>query len=223
MSRYVIGIDQSATGTAAVELDTIGDEVNRVVFYADNKRDSKELEEIGALPPRKVKAGDEQGVTQRLVELREVLGDFLQSSGNIMNAALEGYAFARQAFSHSLGEVGGLVRLALWDAGIPFRVYDPQAVKIFSAGKGNAKKHEVMEAVERKWGFQTSRFGKPDGAGGNVADAYVIARMLRAELLVRSGSLRLDEIPEEERRVFLRVTKQHPTNFLDLPFAGRKK
>lgn len=216
----ILGIDQSARGTAAVILND-GKFVD-AVFYADTKRDAQRLGGRGARTPLAVKAGDEVGKIVRLADLKYVLCSFLER-WKPTYAALEDYALARQAHSHALGEVGGLVRLELWRAKIPYRVYDVQAVKIFSTGKGNAEKADVILACRDRWEkLNFLEYGKALGAGGNVADAYVIAQLLTTELRIRSGEVSLESLPDEERRVFLRTTKQHLTNILDLPFAIRR-
>ena len=102
------------------------------------------------------------------------------------------------------------------------KVYDVQAVKLFATGNGNAEKAEVVIACRDRWDLNFLEFGKTTGAGGNVADAYVIAQLLRTELDLRAGRTRLEDLPEAERRVFTRTTKQHPVNLLELPFAERR-
>lgn len=215
----VVGIDQSATGTAAVALDAAG-KLLGVLFWADTKSSAKALRDRGALPPREVRAGDEAGRAARLEELRVELGRFL-AEWTPGHAALEDYALARMAFSHHLGEVGAVVRLLLWGRRVPFRVYDVQSVKLFATGNGNAEKAEVVMACRDLWSLNCLEFGKTTGAGGNVADAYTIARLLLTELDLRAGRRSLEDLTDPERRVFTRTTKQHPVNLLELPFAAR--
>lgn len=215
----VVGIDQSAGGTAAVALDA-GGALLGVLFWADTKAAAKALRDRGALPPREVRAGDEAGRAARLEDLRVQLGGFL-SAWAPAHAALEDYALARMAYSHHLGEVGAVVRLLLWARAVPFRVYDVQAVKMFATGNGNAEKAEVVIACRDRWDLNFLEFGKTTGAGGNVADAYVIAQLLRTEVALRAGKIRLEDLPEAERRVFQRTSKQRPENLLATPFAQR--
>jgi len=213
----LVGIDQSARGTAAVAL--VDGALVDLMYYADNKTAAKKQRELGALAPREVKAGDELGRVLRLADLRVNLGAFL-AKWKPTHAALEDYALARKAFAHSLGEVGGLVRIELLLLGIPFRAYDVQGVKIFATGRGDAEKADMVLACRDKWeGRNFLEYGKTDGAAGNVADAYVIAQLLRTELRIRAGEVKLEDLPESERRVFLRTTKQQPVNVLDQPFA----
>jgi Holliday junction resolvasome RuvABC endonuclease subunit len=214
----LLGIDQSARGTAAVVL--VDGNLVDVLFWADTKADAKRLVDRGARVPREVKAGDEGGRAARLADLREALAA-LVAKWRPTRAALEDYALARMAYAHHLGEVGAVVRLVLWESAVPFRTYDVQAVKLFATGRGNAEKAEVVLACRDRWErLNFLEYGKSEGAGGNVADAYVIAQLLRTELRLRAGETRLEDLPEEERRVFLRTTKQRPVNLLDTPFAS---
>ena len=218
-SGPLVGIDQSAAGTAAVVL--IDGELAAKVFVADTIADWKRLRREGAFPPCPVKAGDEAGRAWRLTWTRAVVGDLL-GTWKPTHAALEDYALARQAFAHHLGEVGGVLRTLLWEVQVPFRLYDVQAVKLFATGHGDAEKASVVMACRDAWDVNFAPFGKVEhGAAGNLADAYAIAQLLRTELRLRAGELTLDQLPEHQRRVFLRTTKQHPTNLLAQEFATR--
>ena len=216
--RVVIGIDQSARGTAAVALRE--GRLDGQVFVADSKTAARRLAEYGARRPVAVRAGDELSRTLRLDALVNLLAAFVRDY-RPTHLALEDYALSRQAFSHSLGEVGGAVRLvALW-CRVPFRVYDIQAIKLFATGRGDADKADMIVACRSKWDeVDFHPFGREDGAGGNLADAYVIAQMLWTELRLRSAELKLEDLTDHERRVFLRTTRQQPENLLATPFAA---
>lgn len=47
-----------------------------------------------------------------------------------------------------LGEIGGVIRAALFDLDIPFREVPPKSLKLFATGKGNADKVMMVRAVE---------------------------------------------------------------------------
>jgi Holliday junction resolvasome RuvABC endonuclease subunit len=213
----LIGIDQSARGTAAVVLED-GKMID-LMFYADNKTTAKKLAERGALMPVQVTAGDELSRILRLEDLKLKLRKFLMK-WKPAHAALEDYALARLAYSHTLGEVGAIIKLELFRLSIPFRIYDVHAIKMFATGDGSAEKADMIVACCNQWEkLNFLEYGKDTGAGGNVADAYSIAQLLRTELLIRAGELDLKSIPDEKRRVFLRTTKQKPVNILDTPFC----
>lgn len=66
---------------------------------------------------------------------------------------IEGYAFgARGRGIISLGELGGVARLVIYQAGIPFIEIAPTQLKKFCTGKGNARKEEVLVAVLKRFG-----------------------------------------------------------------------
>ena len=63
---------------------------------------------------------------------------------------LEGYAYARPNQQAAIGELGGVVRLALHKWGGDWVVVPPSSLKKFVTGKGNAPKDRVMmEAYKR--------------------------------------------------------------------------
>jgi len=87
--------------------------------------------------------------THRLLELRAkilqlVIGDVADL------VVIEDYAFHGQgAHSHELGELGGVIRLALFEAHIEFVTVIPSTLKKFATGKGNASKEEMLVAAVR--------------------------------------------------------------------------
>jgi crossover junction endodeoxyribonuclease RuvC len=83
---------------------------------------------------------------------------------------VEGYAFgARGNAMFSIGELGGVIRLALYELSKPYIEIAPTQLKKFATGKGNANKDEVIAAAIRKFNFQ--------GTDNNEADAYVLNRI----------------------------------------------
>lgn len=77
--------------------------------------------------------------------------------------ALEGYAHGRTNQAHQIGEAGGIVRLDLWEHGIPYLLFPPTQVKKYATGRGNANKDEVLASAIRRLDYQ--------GASNDEADA----------------------------------------------------
>lgn len=216
-----VGIDQSATGTAVTVLR--GGVTEARLFWADSKKAAKDLASVGARPPVLVKGGDEVGRVARLDDIRVGLGEFLRRVSPEF-AALEGYAMTKAPIaSRVLGEVGGLVRLVLWSLRIPFRVYEIDDIKKFATGSYKAEKAEMVLACRDRW-EETNfmRFGKVEGAAGNLADSYAIARMLEVELRIRAGELAVGDVDADAREVFNKTTKARPTNYLSTPFVAKE-
>jgi len=66
---------------------------------------------------------------------------------------IEGYSMgtARQSsHAHGLGELGGVIRLALWEAGIAYADVPPACLKKYATGKGNANKEAVLIAAVKR-------------------------------------------------------------------------
>jgi Holliday junction resolvasome RuvABC endonuclease subunit len=98
---------------------------------------------------------------------------------------LEGYAFgARGRAVVSLGELGGAVRVALADAGIPWVDVPPTCRALFAAGRGNAPKDAVLAAAIRTLGYA--------GHDHNEADAMWLLTMARTHYA--------GDVPPEPRR-----------------------
>jgi Holliday junction resolvasome RuvABC endonuclease subunit len=227
----VVGVDQSAAGTAATAL--IDGRLAHVLFFADTKKSAREIKretefrgfDVEAYEPVAVKGtGDEVGKTARLRAIRDALSRFLRGV-NPTHVAFEGYSMTKAPItSRVLGEVGGLVRVLLADLRFPFRVYPVEAIKSFATGNAAAEKAEMILACRDRWeGHNFLKFGKTEGAAGNLADAYAIAQLLRLELRVRRGDLTLEEIDKESRAVLQRTTpKRQPVPLLETPFAEVK-
>lgn len=85
---------------------------------------------------------------------------------------LESYAFGRIQQAHHLGELGGVVRVALADADIRFVDIAPSSLKMFATGKGNASKDEVLASVIRRYAYA--------GHSKDEADSLVLWHMAQA-------------------------------------------
>ncbi len=82
---------------------------------------------------------------------------------------LEGYSYASGNSAHQVGELGGVVRLALHEAGIRYEVVSPSSIKIAACGAGNAGKADVLLAAVRRLGYE--------GNSNDEADALWLYRL----------------------------------------------
>jgi len=150
----IIGIDPSLTSLGWAYLDT-----------------ETEYSASGALKSR------HKGL-ERLVDLRAQVKKILVGLP-LDRAVIEGYAFSANR-GHDQGEIGGVVRLACYDAGLPIDVVPPATLKKWTTGKGNAKKDFMLLKCFRRWGVEFETVDEADafalaqwGAeqhGGNHAD-----------------------------------------------------
>lgn len=95
------------------------------------------------------------------------------STTKVDAAIIEGYSFAsRNSQSHSIGELGGAVRMKLWENGIVYVDVPPTCRAKFATGKGNAGKTEVISAISSKTGLVFSGAGADD-----ECDAWILEQM----------------------------------------------
>ena len=91
---------------------------------------------------------------------------------------VEGYSFSsRNSQSHALGELGGVVRLALYEAGVSYIDVPPTSRAKFATGKGNASKNEVVSSISARTGIVWSGKGADD-----MCDAWILRQMGLAHL-----------------------------------------
>lgn len=146
--EHWIGIDPSYTGLSVAVFDRVG---LKVVTRPD-----KAVPKMRGLP--------------RLAELKK----FVQRATLAPHpfVAIEGYAFSQVNQAHAMGELGGMIRMHLWESGIPFIEVGPMTLKKFVTGMGNSKKNLMISNVLKKWGY--------DAKDDNDADSYSLAQFLRA-------------------------------------------
>lgn len=113
---------------------------------------------------------------KRLVSIRQQV---LARCEDATLVALENYAFARPNQAHQVGELGGVIRVALFEAGIRYIEVTPGQVKLFATGKGNSNKVQVAVSVAKRWGVEF--------ADDNQYDAYVLAKIAQAVLAAERG------------------------------------
>jgi crossover junction endodeoxyribonuclease RuvC len=156
--NVTIGIDQSLTGFALT------------VLSADDP--TKHLTWVYKSPYFGI---------ERLVDIRQWLTDTLnyiemEIEMNIVDIAMEGTVLASQA-ALVLGELSATVRLAIYDLfdddgdcrRYPLKV-PPMTLKKYAAGKGNAKKQEMLLQIYKRWGVEFN--------DDNAADSYALARLV---------------------------------------------
>ncbi len=146
----------------------------------------------------KTKSPKSTGVL-RLIEFDWYLRNEFKDMWNPKKLGIEGYAFgAQNTRAHSIGELGGVFRLALHDWSIPWFIAPPTVVKKFVTGKGNVKKGQVQVGLYKKWRLDITDEDEADAA------ALALMAMYHDKLLT-------PEIPEPlayEQEALLKVEHQ---------------
>lgn len=112
---------------------------------------------------------------QRLADIRSQLMDLISTDCLV---CVEGYSFAsRNSQSHAAGELGGVIRLELWERQIPYVDIPPTTRAKFATGRGNAGKDEVVSSISAKTGIVWGGKGANDRC-----DAWILQEMGLAHL-----------------------------------------
>lgn len=225
-----VGFDVSMNHGAAVVLDDEAQVVD-IAFYSALAKDVAKGKPYGERVPSEITslADHDARNCARLRWVTSWFRDFrstLATYGDVY-VAVEDYAYKAIGMSYQIGEIGGALRTALTeyrdDSRVYLRLHDPMTLKMFATGNGAAPKVDVQSVVAAKdrglFAF-ASKFGtKPrsnelSDSGGDICDAYMLARVAHAEKMIRDGAWTLDKLDEHERKVFLRVTKHRPVNLV---------
>lgn len=125
---------------------------------------------------------------ERLLWLRDQIRDRIYKAMPML-VAIEGYSDGSIGRWFDIGEGGGVVKLMLYELGVPVIIVAPKSLKRFVTGNGSAEKDQVIREVEKRYGVKT----KDD----NIADAVGLAQVAWVWLTQQS-----------ERRVELEVVQQ---------------
>lgn len=158
--RTFLGVDQSLRRTGLVVLNDAGELLLR----------------------RPVATGQLRGAA-RLAAIRDALRAAVMEH-KPAHAALEGYSYGSTGKVFQLGEVGGVLQLELYDAGVPLLIVTPAQLKKYVANNHQADKELMLRRTREKWNHD---FGDED----DVCDAHGLAHILRA-IAIKDTTLRYE-------------------------------
>jgi Holliday junction resolvasome RuvABC endonuclease subunit len=221
----IVGIDPSPDGTAIVLLDH-GVPV-AFQFCTKVKSVAKKFYEAALVP--KVTIQDENARMERLNIALDIIREMVWTCQPII-IGIEDYIYTtgkKGGGVVQIAELGGNIRLKLYNLGYKIRTFHPASVKLAWTGLGDAEKplmiKRAKEYLEEKRSPIADRFAKigPKYQEG-VADALAIAWLTREEMRFRKGEILLKDMSESMVRVFNRVTDSMPVCLIDRPYMERK-
>lgn len=227
-STIVHGWDISLNHGAMVEL-TDG-EMSNFWYYTTLAGSAGKSKRGTRIPPEFDKIKDRHvKMMQRLAWIEHFMDKKVLMPSLPKYVGIEDYAIRAEQGAHYLGEVGGIARILCWFRGVHMRLHDPTSVKMYTAHDGTCQKDEIRRSVARRWEVDFDSLDQPPAqptkktpkpkrnrtTSEDLADAYAIAQMVWAEVQIRLGDLKLQDLHEKEVRVFNRVTKAYSVNLLD--------
>lgn len=114
-----------------------------------------------------IKTNSKDNIIKRLIVIREKLKELLiNENPNIV--VMENYSFGstNTKFTFTAGEVGGMIKLLMYDNNIEVVLVAPTLLKKYVCGKGNAKKEQILLQAYK-------RFNK-EFSNNNLCDAFCL-------------------------------------------------
>ena len=155
-TRIIMGIDP-----ALVKLGW-------AIVTKQSDRDKTVTWQTGTIQPK-------QDGVERLKHIRDGIAVLAESAQPEL-IVIEGYSFGSQFNGPALGEVGGVIRLALFEAGFKIAVVQPASLKKFVTGSGRADKPTVRQKIFKKW--KGAEFDTQDEAEAFALAQWGLARSL---------------------------------------------
>lgn len=95
--------------------------------------------------------------------LYDILTKTMAATEDADLVVIEGYSFhSRDSHAHSLGELGGVVKLGLYCRNRDFVILAPKVRAKLATGKGNAKKELVFASAIRRLGYKGASLDEAD-------------------------------------------------------------
>jgi len=247
-NAFIIGIDLSLRHFGLVNMDYKKGNIISWKFLSDKKKYlnmRKEISEHALYFPPLKKSDRNKGITKeiyhyyrmkKIIELiRTEIFKYKVSErvNDEVYIAIEGYSYGSVSSSilQIAEQTGSLINdLVSW--GFKIRVIEPTTLQIWIKKGFISKKYRVQKAIKK--GFDISKElidkGMKDygGPATDLADAYWLAHLLRTELRLREGKIKLEKLPENRIKVMNRVTKNQEVNllnreFIDFSFETNKR
>jgi hypothetical protein len=136
--------------------------------------------------------------------------------------AFEDYAFSANGQVFTLAEATGALKVKLLESGCKIRLYDPNSIKKFHTGYGNADKIRMckdFKKIDDPFKPNLCFLKEYKSPQTDVVDAYFVVNLLLEELRIRKGfKTLLDLKNDKQREVFNKTSRFYPENILVRPF-----
>lgn len=172
-----IGIDPSLTAFGLSFVSAANPEQHETYVYSSPYRGVRRLKDISSW------------MLESIIEIENM-------GHEVLNVAIEA-AILSSPSSLPLGELAGTVKLALYnhfdedEARFPLKI-PPMTLKKYAAGKGNAKKQEMLLQIYKRWGLEFN--------DDNAADAYALARLATGVYINKVEEETMEKISDPKYR-----------------------
>lgn len=156
--------------------------------------------------------------------IKDNIESFIKGSDYV---AIEGYSYNSTGRIFDIAEISGLVKISIYQFGIPLRIYEPSTVKISNRCKGNCDKISMEESYNKLedkidlFHLPAVYEKKSGNPADNIIDAFTICNLLLVELKLRKELLKVDELEPHLKKIFTRIKKKKDIMVLDQDFIQK--
>ena len=215
---WIAGIDPSINGTGVytMKLDDVTLDIVEQNFMSFTT--VKKYSDINVYYYRKKQFKD------RLDQNIWMHDKIMEHTKECTHVSIEDYAYNAHGQVFHIGEYVGGLKQIYYRKEILIRQHEPPVVKMFGTGKGNCDKIRMCDEYDKLLDGQIDLKNLPQykSPKEDVVDAYYLCKLLRLELLLRMGIVKLEDCTEKQIQIFNRVTKAYPVNILARPFVGEE-
>ena len=184
-----IGIDQSLTGFAMSAVSVVNPSHYETWVFKSPYRGVQRLSDI------------QNWMFSKFEHLKE-------NGNSVVEVAMEGTVLASQS-ALVLGDLAAAVKLFLYDHFWDIMNYNPappqhlrtplqippMTLKKYAAGKGNAKKQEMLMQIYKRWGIEFN--------DDNAADSYALGRLATGSHIDAVEAAVVEQIKDQKYRDFI--------------------
>lgn len=190
--RVVVGLDVSYTSTGISTLKNGVYQPELSKTYGTKPAQGTDIERASLVA---------KTITSHVSMLKGLYGDAY------VHLYIEDYAYGRMINREKMGELGGVVKYALYEQGWQWETLPILMVRKIVCGKGNAKKDQVMYSLLKRHNLDITQ--------NDLADATAVA--LSGDFILQQREAKQDraEWLADVRDAVNQFIKAHPTPVLD--------
>jgi len=214
--RVIAGIDNSINSPGVIK------------FYCDEFYNVEKIDYLGFTDKKKYKniknilwlskKEFNNNLEQNEYSRRHII-EFLN---DVSHVGIEDYAHGMVGRVTDLAECCGCLKYELFKQKIKIRVYNVFSIKKFALGKAKPDKELVIQQFIKDGFFDRifegiSEVDLKNSPFNDIIDAFYITRLLKEELRIKEGIIKVTDLPKEKREVFISKNKKG-FSLLQIPF-----
>lgn len=215
---YCIGLDLSSSHFGMVIMEADGKLDEDIPWKAIVPLKKQEIDDFSCRVPQRKKGESKNNFDARRRDFMFCAFEMLYRDCCLeylipVFINIEDYAYNAKNSQGMTGiaEITGIIKQYLYDGDVPLRLTAPTKLKKFATGRGNAGKRVMIESIDKnrfdipKKLYAYDAQGNLEGPATDLADAFWLAEILRVEMLIREGRMKLEDLNVKQQEALTEV------------------